>query len=102
MKRASLERGLAIRVWREHLRRAHPAGPVLCDCEFQIGRFRKGKRIGGCGRSRCFLCHGEKLMKRPTLQQTRSTFSFHEWLRDLQEAEASVANIALQIQGHRN
>ena len=51
--------------------------------EFQIGRFRKGQRVGGCGKARCYLCHGEKLCKRPTPQQRRADISYKEWLHEL-------------------
>jgi hypothetical protein len=79
MKRASLERERTIRVWRRHL--AFHAGEARnCRCEVQIGRFRKAQRVWGCGQARCFLCHGEKLLRRPTLQQRRSDLSLWDWL----------------------
>src|SRR5207248_10486161 len=55
--------------------------------EFQIGRFRKGQRVGGCGKARCYLCHGEKLCKRPTPQQRRADISYKEWLHELCASE---------------
>jgi hypothetical protein len=33
-----------------------------------VGRFRKSRRCGGCGRARCQVCHPEKY---PTRQPTR-------------------------------
>ena len=81
MKRTSEERTRTIRVWRQHLA-WHGPGPLACVCEFQIGRFRKGQRVGGCGKTRCYLCHGDKLLKRPTLQKRRSDILFKEWLRE--------------------
>jgi hypothetical protein len=78
MKRAAQEREQTLRVWRCHLS-WHGKDAVLCSCELQPGRFRKGQRVWGCGKSRCYLCHGEKLLKRPTHRQRLSDISFHEW-----------------------
>ena len=82
MKRAHEERLRTVHVWRQHLA-WHGSGPLACVCEFQIGRFRKGQRGGGCGKARCYLCHGEKLFKRPTRQQRRADISYKEWLHAL-------------------
>ena len=62
MKRSHLELGRTKRAHRRHLRGLHkwPVSPVDCVCEFQAGRFRKQKAFG-CGRSRCLLCHFEKV-----------------------------------------
>ena len=79
MKRAHQERLRTVRVWRQHLCQ-HGPGPLTCPCEFQIGRFREGQRVGGCGKTRCYLCHGDKLLKRPTLPQRWSDLSYQEWL----------------------
>jgi hypothetical protein len=46
MKRAHAERLHTVHVWRTYLS-WHGPGPLACRCEFQIGRFRKGQRIGG-------------------------------------------------------
>src|SRR5262245_14118555 len=81
MQRASIERLRTMRVWRQHLSR-HGPGPITCLCEWQVGRFRKGQRIGGCGKVWCYLCHGDKLLKRPTLQQRRAERSYREWLHE--------------------
>ena len=50
------------RVHRQHLRDLHqwPRHAIDCVCEFQVGRFRKQKALG-CGKSRCLLCHFEKI-----------------------------------------
>jgi len=62
MKRYSQELERTNQVHRLHLRELHrwPIAPVDCICEFQVGRFRK-QRAFGCGRSRCLLCHFEKI-----------------------------------------
>ena len=49
MKRAHQERLRTVRVWRQHLCQ-HGPGPLTCPCEFQIGRFRKGQRVGAMAR----------------------------------------------------
>jgi hypothetical protein len=78
MQRASVERLRTMRVWRQH-RSRHGPGPLGCPCERQGGRLRKGQRIGGCGKARCYLCHGDTLLQRPTLQQRRADRSYREW-----------------------
>lgn len=78
MKRASMERFRTTRVWRQHLAR-HGVTEFLCRCEGQPGRFRKGQRRGGCRKARCYLCHGDKLWKRPTRQQRRADLTYQEW-----------------------
>lgn len=81
MKRANIERSRTIRVWRRHL--SFHAGEALnCRCELQVGRFRKTQRRLGCGKARCFLCHREKLLKHPTLQQRRADTTMRDWVRD--------------------
>ncbi len=45
--------------------------------------FRKHQRVGGCGNTRCWLCHGDKLAQRPTPQARRATACFAEALREL-------------------
>lgn len=81
MQRASVERPRTVQVWRQHLAR-HSPEVLTCRCEQQAGRFRKGQRVGGCGKARCYLCHGDKLLQRPTLQQRRADLACHEGLRE--------------------
>ena len=83
MRRASLERGRALRVWRAHLAYVHQNRPIGCDCELQPNRFRKTERIAGCRNSRCFLCHAGKLSGRPTPQEVRAILSHREWAAEL-------------------
>ena len=82
MKRAALERQRTVTVWRRHLA-SHDDTQVLCACEFQPGRFRKGQRIGGCGNAQCYLCHCDKLLGLPTRSQQRADVSVREWCREL-------------------
>ena len=81
MRRANIERQRTIQVWRDHLA-WHGLEPINCKCEFEIGRFRKSQRIGGCGQPKCYFCHSDKLMKRPKLQRLRSDISYDEWIQE--------------------
>ncbi|ODU38456.1 MAG: hypothetical protein ABS92_13705 [Thiobacillus sp. SCN 63-374] len=45
--------------------------------------FRKHQRIGGCGKARCWLCHGGKLAQHPTPQTRRAAARFAEAMRTL-------------------
>lgn len=81
MKRAAQKRKRILQIWRRHFS-FHEPRIVLCACELQPGRFRKGRRVWGCGKSRCYLCHGEKLLKQPTLQQRRANTALQEWLQE--------------------
>ena len=79
MRRASLERPRSLRVWRAHNRLIHEGLPTSCVCEDQPGRFRKGERVGGCGRPRCGLCKRHKLYKEPTPRNYRAALAYREW-----------------------
>ena len=81
MKRAAIERSRTLRTWRSHLRTHREA--VLCACEFQPGRFRKSQRVGGCGRSLCWLCHGDKLAGRLRTRDIAGIAQHREGLRDV-------------------
>ena len=78
MRRSALERPRTLRTWRAHLT-AHE-DTILCVCELEPGRFRKSQRIGGCGRPRCWLCHGDKLAGRLSLQELRALAAHREGL----------------------
>jgi len=68
MTRYHLELERTKRVHQLHLNLAHSSGAALdCVCEFQVGRFRKRKALG-CGRSRCQLCHFEKIFSIPSVR----------------------------------
>jgi len=62
MKRYHEEQGRIRSEHRFHLRFVHgwPKEPVDCECEMQVGRFRKKKALD-CGRAGCQLCHYEKI-----------------------------------------
>lgn len=82
VKRAASEKLRTLRVWRRHL--ASHDHKIACRCEFQTGRFRKGQRIGGCGRARCWLCHYDKLSKLATLQERRAAATLYEGLSEIE------------------
>jgi hypothetical protein len=81
MRRAFTERDSTLRTWRLHL--ATHAGAVMCLCELQPGRFRKGRRVAGCSRPRCWLCHYEKLARIPKPQEVRAAAALAEGLGEL-------------------
>jgi hypothetical protein len=98
MKRAAVEALRTRSRWLRHLQ-LHRADRTLlaCVCEFQMGRFRKGQRLGGCGNPRCWVCHSAKLGGEPTMKQLRSIETFKEGL-----AEALLANNTFErSQRHR-
>ena len=90
MKRAAEESIRTKNVWRQHL--AAHRGQVACVCERQVGRFRKGQRVGGCGNPRCWVCHSEKLGGEPKVQQLRSLATLAEGLAET----SSLSNSALE------
>ena len=80
MKRAAVEKVRTVRTWSRHFR-THRL-PIRCECEFQVGRFRKAQRIGGCGKARCYLCHFEKLSGIPKVQELRGAATLREGLTE--------------------
>ncbi len=78
MRRASLERPRTLRVWRAHKRLIHDDLATGCICDEQPGRFRKGQRVGGCGRPRCLICKGHKLNNELTYRDYRAAWAYHE------------------------
>jgi hypothetical protein len=76
VKRYHQDLGRINRAHRKHLREVHswPKKAIDCQCELQAGRFRKKKALG-CERSRCLLCHYDKLM---------GIKSAKDWIRELQ------------------
>lgn len=96
MKRWHQDRKIAYREWKKH-RRIHvetnqwrtrvgvSAYIVDCECDEQVGRFRKTDAYD-CGHRRCWMCHGGKYPKRlPKGQEIKSQFAFGEQLRELDE-----------------
>jgi hypothetical protein len=81
MRRAAAEHAQTISTWRQHL--ATHTGEILCICEFQTGRFRKSQRVGGCGKSRCWLCHRVKLEKLATPGEQRQFVAFIEGMIEI-------------------
>lgn len=96
MKRWHQDYPIALREWRKH-RRSHVESnknngglrigkdpyEVDCDCDEQVGRFRK-KDAWDCGNTRCGICHSDKFPKRDlTPQELISDLSFKEQLREI-------------------
>ena len=60
---------------------------VDCECDEQIGRFRK-KDANDCGIPGCFVCHSDKFPKRELTEQEKvSEISFREQLKELDSDE---------------
>ena len=72
MYRASIERARALRVWKAHIDWVHDGDLDTGFLrEHKDNRFRKGQKRGGCGHARCYMCHGDKLMKVLTIPNRR-------------------------------
>jgi hypothetical protein len=69
-----------------HLRWVHrwPEELVQCECEFQVGRFRKRKALD-CGRPRCQLCGFHKVFSIPSHQDRIRELRFQDSLADVLE-----------------
>lgn len=80
MKRAAMDRPRAIRIWRKRSSLSTRLGHF--DREYYPGHFRKGLRVGGCGNSACWLCHGGKIEGRPTIQEWRHDLSYRDQLSE--------------------
>jgi len=96
MKRWHEDRKVAYCEWKKH-RRVHvevnqyrsrvgvSAYVVECECDEQVGRFRKTDAYD-CGNPQCWICHGDKYPKRSEHEQEiKSAISFREQLRELNE-----------------
>jgi hypothetical protein len=53
-----------------------------CECEFQVGRFRKSKGLG-CRKRNCYVCKWKKILKIPTKKDRIANIIFKEELTDL-------------------
>jgi hypothetical protein len=73
-----------------HLSEAHnwPRESIDCECEFQVGRFRKRKAFD-CGRSRCQLCSYVKIFGIASHQDRIRALRFKDSLADYFEESAT-------------
>jgi hypothetical protein len=78
MHRYHQETHIVRRNYRNHLR-FHRWSLLDSDsnCEHQAGRFRK-KDAYDCGNARCYLCHSDKLLGRPTFVESVARLSARE------------------------
>jgi hypothetical protein len=84
LRRASQERRRTLRVWRKWLALyGSPPGGPPSGADFEPGRLRKTRRIGGCLHERCYLCHPSKLIGYPTPQEELAWLKEREQLADL-------------------
>jgi len=83
MKRYHEDLSRIRREHRLHLRWVHgwPQKPVNCNCDHQVGRFRK-RKARGCGHARCFLCHGDKILGISTHQGRLADLRYAEALQE--------------------
>jgi hypothetical protein len=83
MRRAAIERARALRVWKDHNRIIHGnEDDTGCICDKQPNRFRKGQKRGGCGKPRCYMCHGDKLLGIRTVKQRQADERFSSSVQD--------------------
>lgn len=82
MKRYHQELERTKRVHKRHLYGAHKqTGLINCVCEFQIGRFHKRKALG-CYKTRCLLCHYEKIFAIASVKDRIREQRFLDSLKD--------------------
>lgn len=86
MQRAAREHARAQRQRQRWQALAHARG--VPAAAVAANRFRKQRRVGGCGNARCWLCHGDKLAKRPTPPARRAAARFADGLRELGETRS--------------
>ena len=83
MQRWHSEKHIARRHQRDRVDLAgSDAGRQVRRGERQLGRFRK-RRALDCGRSRCFLCHGDKLLDRRRREQCLADLKMQEGMNEL-------------------
>lgn len=95
MKRYHQELERTKRVHRQHLRDLHqwPRQEIDCVCEFQVGRFRKRKALG-CGKSRCLLCHFDKIFG---LRSVKDRTRHQRFLDSLNDCDTSLSDDELVL-----
>jgi hypothetical protein len=83
MQRWHSEKHIARRHQRDRVDLAgSDAGRQVRRAERQLGRFRKRHALD-CGRARCFLCHGDKLLDRRTREQCLADLNMQEGIDEL-------------------
>jgi len=81
LKRAAVDRRRALRVAKAWQRRSNGGDAGLAISQ-QIGRFRKGRRIGGCGNAHCQVCHFSKIHGYPTLHEEKAWLAYRDQLEE--------------------
>lgn len=87
MRRWHLERHITYRNWDNYRRFVHRDEPVRSGHprQDQPGRFRK-RDAWDCGRSKCHLCHQDKLLRRPRRSELLADLRLREGLADVSQA----------------
>ncbi|HWG44100.1 MAG TPA: hypothetical protein VN688_15085 [Gemmataceae bacterium] len=81
MRRWHQDLSITYRQWRVHSHLAHEGRPTGCPCDEQPGRFRKQRALD-CGRSRCQVCHYDKIHGIKNHQQRVADQRFLEQLQN--------------------
>ena len=76
MRRAALERPLA-----ERAHRRWAAMNKAGNSCVPVNKFRKFKP-GACGRPQCHVCHSDKLLGIPTIQEMRASAELEDFRRE--------------------
>jgi hypothetical protein len=82
MQRWHRERHIARRHQRDRAHLIYSESEQQLDRELQLGRFRKRNGLD-CGRARCFLCHGDKLLDRRTREECLADLKMQEGIDEL-------------------
>ena len=82
MQRWHRERHIARRNWRDRARLLDSDLDQSLDRDRQLGRFRKRNGLD-CGRARCLLCHGDKLLDRRTRDECLADLKLKEGIDEL-------------------
>lgn len=83
MQRAARESRRTLNLRKRWLALARARG--LPTPALPANRFRKHLRAGGCCNARCWLCHGDKLAKRPSPKQLRALDAGRDGLAQLDD-----------------
>ncbi len=82
MQRWHRERHIARRHQRDRLHLIDSEPEQQVNRDRQLGRLRKRNALD-CGRARCFLCHSDKLLDRPTREDRLADLKMQEGIDEL-------------------
>ena len=82
MQRWHHERHIARRNYRDLARLLNSGFDQPLDRSRQLGRFRKRNGLD-CGKAKCFICHGDKLLDRQTRTERLADLKMKEGMDEL-------------------